>query len=246
MVKNIVRSVAVVMMTLCSSAVFAQDVELKQARYFFSDLSGSCEVCATFNGLVEVENVAPEKAVVIHYTGNFLNSWSTVDAEFVGPSRPGYEYWSFSTAVAGGMAEFAVEYQVQGTSVWDNNAQANYVIQAGEPLLLGADINVVLTRNVNPIIFRFPSAVSYIGSVHVRDLAFEKDVRVRYTTNGWQTWQEAPATFGQTETNGLEKWNFSIDFPVSAQSVELAVGYTVDGQTYWDNNLGANYRFVLP
>ena len=43
---------------------------------------------------------------------------------------------------------------------------------------------------------------------------------------------------------GFEEWTFGLDVG-SATSVEYAIAYTADGQTYWDNNFGDNYTSVI-
>ncbi|KAL8179575.1 UNVERIFIED_CONTAM: hypothetical protein K2H54_068609 [Gekko kuhli] len=58
------------------------------------------------------------------------------------------------------------------------------------------------------------------GTVRVVNVAFEKQVAVRYTFNHWR---------GQHEVSSV---------------VEFAVRYRVDEQEYWDNNQGENYSLT--
>lgn len=236
------------MLLFASSFTLAADeVKLQYARYFQSDLSGSCEVCSTFNGVIEVKNIAYTKAVTVHYIGGFTNNWTTTPASYIGPSRPGFEYWGFSVGLLGDETDFAIQYQVSGQTYWDNNNNADYFVDIDGPLIANPDINLLLSNNQAPLIQRFPAFVGYLGSVHLRNLAFQKEVFIRYTTDDWVSYKDANATYAATESSGLERWGFSLELPVSAQHIEFAIGYKVAGATYWDNNLlRRNYRFALP
>lgn len=75
------------------------------------------------------------------------------------------------------------------------------------------------------------------GTIEVQDLAYQKVVGVAYLTTDWPTWQTAYASYLGPSTSGQELWGFNA--PHAAQ--QLAVFYTVNGQTYWDNNGGADY-----
>ncbi|XP_014729416.1 PREDICTED: protein phosphatase 1 regulatory subunit 3D isoform X2 [Sturnus vulgaris] len=55
------------------------------------------------------------------------------------------------------------------------------------------------------------------GTIHVRNVAFEKQVSVRYTFNQWESIHELSTL------------------------LQFAARYRVNGQEYWDNNRGKNY-----
>ncbi|NPC84340.1 endonuclease, partial [Pyxidicoccus fallax] len=78
-----------------------------------------------------------------------------------------------------------------------------------------------------------------VGSVEVKNLAYEKQVAIAYTTGDGQ-WTEVAAGYVSGADNGYESWFFSRDLPTGA-TVRFAVRYTVLGQTYWDNNAGTDY-----
>ncbi|KAH9014367.1 hypothetical protein EDB83DRAFT_2680169 [Lactarius deliciosus] len=70
------------------------------------------------------------------------------------------------------------------------------------------------------------------GIVRVRNLAFEKSVSVRFTTDGWTTVSEAHARY--VGPAGTGDWDL------------FAVRYAVPGTgEWWDNNGGADFRVVL-
>ncbi|KAI1233499.1 hypothetical protein IHE44_0004680 [Lamprotornis superbus] len=55
------------------------------------------------------------------------------------------------------------------------------------------------------------------GTIQVRNVAFEKQVSVRYTFNQWESIHELSTL------------------------LQFAARYQVNGQEYWDNNRGKNY-----
>ena len=103
-----------------------------------------------------------------------------------------------------------------------------------------------------------------VGSVAVRNLAFEKRVTARCTFDGWASYVNVRAVYARSEKVlrrsapgeslvplEFDVFEFSVNLPVRWRSmrgdrprVELAVRYDVDGQTFWDNNAGQNYELV--
>ncbi|KAL7752949.1 Protein phosphatase 1 regulatory subunit 3D [Sorochytrium milnesiophthora] len=100
------------------------------------------------------------------------------------------------------------------------------------------------------------------GVVHARNLAFEKEVCLRYTTDFWRSHHNINATYVGPAPNHdqVDKFAFELDLaslattsPSSAESVVqeqvvrmwFCVCYTVAGNTHWDNNDGRNYELVV-
>ncbi|TRZ10419.1 hypothetical protein HGM15179_016691 [Zosterops borbonicus] len=88
------------------------------------------------------------------------------------------------------------------------------------------------------------------GTIHVRNVAFEKQVSVRYTFNQWESVHEVCARWDCSipEENGQDQVDvFSFFLPVPpfllqlSTLVQFAARYQVNGQEYWDNNRGKNY-----
>uniref|UniRef100_A0A6J0UH56 Protein phosphatase 1 regulatory subunit 3D n=1 Tax=Pogona vitticeps TaxID=103695 RepID=A0A6J0UH56_9SAUR len=88
------------------------------------------------------------------------------------------------------------------------------------------------------------------GTVRVMNVAFEKEVAVRYTFNQWRSQHEVmaqwhshvPGTDGQ---DSMDVFVFFLPVPPFllhlSSVVEFAVLYRVNGEEYWDNNQGENY-----
>ena len=92
---------------------------------------------------------------------------------------------------------------------------------------------------------------SLIGRVAVRNLSFEKSVRVRYTMDSWRTTSESAAEHTNDvrkkhRDDGFDRFLFDIkidDFSgVTDKTMFFCVRYNVAGQEYWDSNGGQNFR----
>lgn len=88
------------------------------------------------------------------------------------------------------------------------------------------------------------------GTVRVRNVAFEKQVAVRYTFSSWRSAHEAVARWrGPAGDVGTEDV-FSFGFPVPpfllalGSRVHFALRYRVAGAEYWDNNNGRDYSLT--
>ncbi|KAI9452881.1 putative phosphatase regulatory subunit-domain-containing protein, partial [Lactarius psammicola] len=90
------------------------------------------------------------------------------------------------------------------------------------------------------------------GIVRVRNIAFEKSVTARFTTDGWTTTSEAQARYaGPAAAADADDWDvfaftIPLEAPPSSRTLLLAVRYAVPGTgEWWDNNGGADFRIVL-
>jgi len=103
-----------------------------------------------------------------------------------------------------------------------------------------------------------------VGSVAVRNLAFEKRVSARCSFDSWASYINVRAVYARSERvvyrpapdqpqSSLEfdVFEFSINLPARWRAtrgerprMELALRYDVDGKTFWDNNDGQNYELV--
>ncbi|KAI9443926.1 putative phosphatase regulatory subunit-domain-containing protein, partial [Lactarius indigo] len=91
------------------------------------------------------------------------------------------------------------------------------------------------------------------GIVRVRNIAFEKSVSARFTTDAWTTVSEAQARYvGPDHAGDWDLFTFTIPLeapPLQPRTLLLAVRYSVPGNTagneWWDNNGGADFRVLL-
>ncbi|XP_042563628.1 protein phosphatase 1, regulatory subunit 3Da isoform X2 [Clupea harengus] len=97
--------------------------------------------------------------------------------------------------------------------------------------------------------------VGIVGIVQVLDLAFEKEVSVRYSFTAWKSCTETRAFWvshkhldDTTHTLGCDTFHFHLPVPPfllqHGALLEFAVCYKVLGTECWDNNEGQNYRLA--
>lgn len=85
------------------------------------------------------------------------------------------------------------------------------------------------------------------GRIQVKNIAFEKDVFVRYTFDSWQTWQDQKANhIPGSSTLETDTFFFHIKSPRSSEDkkMEFAICYKVNERQFWENNFGDNYRLI--
>lgn len=90
-----------------------------------------------------------------------------------------------------------------------------------------------------------------IGTIKVKNIAFEKRVFVRVTYDSWEKFNDFEAMYvpGQPSTSqNVDTFSFDFDVPTdldTKQIVEFAVCYEANGQQYWDNQTGQNYKIKV-
>lgn len=83
----------------------------------------------------------------------------------------------------------------------------------------------------------------FTGVVQVYNLAYVKDVLIRFTFDGWSTQQDVQAEYIDSHQEvSTDRFKFEIPRE-SNRPVEFAIAYSVDGCQYWDNNNEKNYVF---
>lgn len=88
------------------------------------------------------------------------------------------------------------------------------------------------------------------GSITVSNLAFEKQVEVRYTIDNWETTRFLNAHYHHSTPSGD---CFQFKLPLLQQQpedespihIQLAVCYSVASHQYWDNNHHLNYKLKI-
>lgn len=91
--------------------------------------------------------------------------------------------------------------------------------------------------------------------VRVANIAFEKRVVLRYTTNEWLTWTDVVASYVPHSSDGFsDKFRAVFTLAVNAnghqamlpgQRLVFALNYLAnEHEEFWDNNLGLNYAII--
>ncbi|XP_042253055.1 protein phosphatase 1 regulatory subunit 3C-B-like [Thunnus maccoyii] len=88
------------------------------------------------------------------------------------------------------------------------------------------------------------------GTVQVRNICFEKSVSVRITFDSWRSFQDVPCHYLNNVYGcpDIDTFDFSVMVPEilePADRMEFCIQYQTRDRTFWDNNLGNNYRLVV-
>lgn len=88
-----------------------------------------------------------------------------------------------------------------------------------------------------------------VGTIKVKNLSFEKAVKVRITFDTWKSHADIDCQYVNDTYLGSEwdTFSFEVNIPTRVEPherVEFAVFYMVDGNTYWDSNQGQNYKIT--
>ncbi|XP_070761178.1 protein phosphatase 1 regulatory subunit 3C-B-like [Enoplosus armatus] len=90
------------------------------------------------------------------------------------------------------------------------------------------------------------------GTVRVRNISFQKDVRVRVTFDSWQSFRDEPCTYLQKRFGGPQTDIFEFDISIpkvldAKRKIEFCLSYLPGGQSepFWDNNNGQNYSIAV-
>ncbi|GMQ58473.1 carbohydrate-binding protein [Vallitalea sediminicola] len=250
----------VLMLNISGLSISAQttpNIQLYSAKLVttYPSQYGIHEVYYSATGYINVKNLSADKNITVHYTYDGSN-WLDQSASYLKTLEDGSEVWTFKTPEqtyptypinhqVEYNCKFAVKYEVDGNTYWDNNNGDNYLLQHTTMIY-----NAPCTLSKSAVMLNDSRYNDYnksiIGSIYVKNLAYDKNVKVRYTLDNWQTYNEVDANYTRTYDNNTELWSFDIygldDYQWN--NYHFAISYTVNGVTYWDNNFGDNYNFT--
>ncbi|MBW7476807.1 Ig-like domain-containing protein [Paenibacillus oenotherae] len=190
--------------------------------------------CYEFSGGIEVDNIGYQKEVYVHYTtGN--GQWYDIPASYAGKTEANLEGWVFNAIVSdtNNPIRFAIKYNVNGQTYWDNNNNQDYQIGGSAP-------DRVLAKSFLSLdTADFGSANAFSGRIYLKNITHHKKVTIRYTTDNWASYKEKDAVYGSPlpkSNNSLEFWDFNVDVAPNVREVRYIIAYVANGVTYWDNN----------
>ncbi|XP_051533512.1 protein phosphatase 1 regulatory subunit 3B-like isoform X2 [Myxocyprinus asiaticus] len=90
---------------------------------------------------------------------------------------------------------------------------------------------------------------SIVGTVKVKNLSFEKSVKLRITYDTWKSYTDVVCQYVKDTYTGSDRDTFSFEAGLPDQvppheRIEFAICYEVNGLSIWDNNQGQNYRII--
>lgn len=186
----------------------------------------------TYNVYIQIDaGSAATKAAYVHYEVANQDEWLDEQASFMTKLDDNTEIWKATVSGTGVTGQFAIKYIGDGQIYWDNNNEKNYTAN-----------DILGTANVSAVRLRSTTG-GHLLRVAVKNIAYNKIVKVRYTLNNWATYQDVALDYeGPISGTNNEYWKTTLNIPISSDGFEFCVYYQVNGQTYWDNNFGSNYN----
>ncbi|KAJ1539896.1 hypothetical protein HK405_012302, partial [Cladochytrium tenue] len=229
-----VAAVAVASVDVASAA--ASEVSLSTAAY---DL-----VSGAFSGTISVENIAYVKTVTVFYSSP-AGSWSTsnaVDAAYsAASSTSGYEYWTFSTTTATAGAalspgsQYYIAYTVNGSTYYDNNSAANYLVAGSWSYTPYASAPTDSAQiRLNSVTLSENGTTVLSGVLWIDNIAYVKTVQACYSASGSSASTCVAAAYQAAASGVYETWTFSATDSTIAVGSSVSFSYTVSGSTYSD------------
>lgn len=197
--------------------------------------------------IAKVANLGYDKQVLLHYREG-SGPWKQRQLSWV-EWHGDHDIFSTGTPNTSppSAAEFALSYTVNGNTFWDSQFGQNYRTGAGTTITGG---HVALFGATTRFAGLAPNERDVTGDIYVDNLSPQKVVGIRMSTDGGNVWQDVPAQYTGTSTEGaynnlgiVEKWHFVTPVFVGLQPVRFAAYYrdVTSGKTYWDNNFGNDY-----
>ncbi|MDO6763318.1 carbohydrate-binding protein [Agarivorans sp. 1_MG-2023] len=232
---TIIKIAAAGLAFIVSGAQAAEEVRLRHAQFtpYFENGFASAEL----EGAVEVKNIGPNKQVWIHYQTSD-GQWLDHPAFYIAATSNGYEAFSFRLPLQGSVSatQFAIKYQVNGDTYWDNNKQQNYQFDATTQTHL-AHQAVALDEA-----YRESSLIT----VTARALASGNADKVTmvYSDTNWQHSYRTNLTLSHTvaDGNGLSGVWTGQQYIEYYRRFEFYLEYQDGQNTVIDNYYGKNYR----
>lgn len=214
-----------------SQAFAATSNDSPNVQLYYAQQGGPGEAAYDgYFGSIAVKNLGYEKKVTLHYTQDGVN-WSDSDASYskADPNDSEYDIWTFAILSPSSPITFTIKYEVNGQTYWDNNNGNDYSLNSSTHAVLGKSvIKTIKQYSFSPYI------------IYLKNISYEKTVKIRYTTDNWASYQESDATYYQAQNADIDEWTIPSSVP-KGNNVRFEVLYTVNGTTYIDNNFGDFY-----
>lgn len=235
MIRLLRRVSAATCALLVSSLLYAADeVRLMHAHFtpYFENGFDSAEL----EGAIEVKNIGATKKVWLHYQDQSGN-WQDHPAFYVAATTDNYEAFSFRLPLSGSVENirFAIRYEVNGQTYWDNNANEDYFFDSYQQHYL-AHQSVALDEI---------SRSGYGVSVKARSTAHQSgdSVTLVYTLDDWAHTEEVNLEFShvvadQSGFGGVWQGTFGVEY---YQTMQFYLKSETQGQTDYDNYYRKDY-----
>jgi hypothetical protein len=222
----ILLTIAMMIGMISAVGVTSASAVTDKVSLYSSNISFSKYGARTFETYIQTRDNAANQEVYVHYCYMDNQPWQDAKAEYVTTLSDGSKIWkanfsSFNT-------KYAIKYVTDGQEIWDNNNGKDYTY---------ADV-----CGTAPVTVERTGYAYYNIPVRavLQNYAYNKNVFVRYTTDGWKSFKDQKLTYSSTNANGTENWTTTV-YDATNSNIKYAVCYQVNGTEFWANNFGANY-----
>ena len=235
-IASILLIVAVLIGTMCiagtvtagAASISANNrVSLYSANPYFSKYG-----MTTYEVFIQTRDDCSNQKVYVHYNYMDGDPWQEREAEFYTRLSDGSKIWkAYFTSFN---AKYCIKYVANGVTYWDNNNGKDYI---GGNVIENAPI---VSERLG---YQYPYQGFMVNAL-LQNYAYHKNVYVRYTTDGWNSFRDEPMHYSSTKTDGTEEWTTYLPISgsdASGEGFEYAICYQVNGKEYWANNFGENY-----
>ena len=151
-----------------------------------------------------------------------------------------------------GDLQFAVRYESNEGTYWDNYYRKNYLMGKNE----GHFITVPALQNEASREYLTETAQTRVyGTLLIKNLSYRKKVIVEYTLDNWATAAQVKATYmpvfmynytniDSPNANGVEYWSFEVLVPGQVSNLKYQIRYFMDEKVTVDDNFGEYYSPV--
>lgn len=113
-----------------------------------------------------------------------------------------------------------------------------------EDILPEEYLSIIKEKAIKLFTVKKAGYTSYEVKALLKNFSYFKTVKVKFTTDNWETYKEADLHYMSDEADKLEMWGNVIDInSYTPENAEFVLYYSVNGAEYWDNNEKNNYRF---
>ena len=241
------EKLSILALTAILTPAFADDsnvVKLEHASSFY--YSGGGFAGRDINIVVKVRNLAPDKTVTLIYNDN-NTGWNELNIPFFS-HHGNYDVFRLHQGASsfGGGIEFAIRYDVNGSTYWNNNDGLNHYLGTGDTTII--EDNVVLDTMTAGTSYSCPGyyGCTYItpisGDIFLENLSYHKNVGVRCSSDG-MNWYNIPASYNYSRSgSNVEVWSYNgnhYSYGTYGVTPTIQCAAFYDGN--WDNNFGQDF-----
>ena len=235
-IASIVLTLAMLLSLICAVGTVTAGAAADRVSLYCSNVTFSRTGAVSYEAYVQTRDNAKSQEVYIHYYYTDTLGWQDAKAEFVTTLDDGSKIWKATFCSLN--TKYAIKYIADGVTYWDNNNGRDYN---------GSERIGTAPVTAERLGFQYYCNNNFRINAVLQNYAYHKNVFVRYTTDGWNSYRDQSLRYDRTNGDGTETWTTSLGIDINdyanSDRFQYAICYSVNGRTYWANNFGANYGY---